>query len=276
MAETLAYLSNLSDPRNLLDIALVAILIYTLLRLFQGTQAVQLVRGILLIALVLLVLSQSFDLIAFNWLLSVASPLLLVAIPVIFQPELRRALERVGRTAPLFLRRTDTTLSQRLVNEVARAAEEMSRRRTGALIVFEGVTGLAEIIDRGVHVDGELSGPLLQTIFFPNSPLHDGAAVVRGDRVAAAGCVLPLAQHDLGDPSMGTRHRAGVGVTEQTDAMSIIVSEETGNISVARNGRMVRVDGGQLRRILTEFYRPSTEKNATPRSDGATEKGRAT
>lgn len=257
MSEILAYLSNLLDLRNLLDIALVALLIYTALRLFQGTQAVQLVRGILLIVLVALVVSQTFDLVAFNWLLSAASPFLLVALPVIFQPELRRALERIGRTTPLlFWRGNDDTLSQRLVAEVARAVDQLARRRTGALMVFEGVTGLAAIIDRGVRVDAEITAELLVTIFWPNTPLHDGAVIVRNERIIAAGCVLPLAQHDLGDPQMGTRHRAAVGVTEQTDAMSVVVSEETGNISVARNGRMVRVDGGQLRKILTEFYRP--------------------
>ena len=203
MSEILPYLSNLRDPRNLLDIALVAILIFTVLRLFQGTQAVQLVRGILVIALVTLVLSQTLDLIAFNWLLGIASPLLLVALPVIFQPELRRALERVGRTAPLFLRRSDNTTSQRIVNEVARAAEQMSRRRTGALIVFEGVTGLAEIIDRGVRLNADVSAELLLTIFWPNSPLHDGAAILRGERdhrrrlCAAAGAARP------GRPAIG-------------------------------------------------------------------------
>lgn len=259
MSDVLAYLSNLSDPRNLLDILLVALMIYAVLRLFQGTQAVALVRGILLIALIALVVSQTFDLVAFNWLLSVASPMLLVALPVIFQPELRRALERVGRTAPFFMRRNDSTVTQSLINEIVQAVEQMARRKTGALIVFEGATGLAEIIDRGVQLHADVSAELLLTIFFPNTPLHDGAAVVRGDRLMAAGCVLPLTQDDLGDPQIGTRHRAAVGVTEQSDAMSIVVSEETGNISVARNGRILRVDGGQLRRILSEFYRPLGE-----------------
>lgn len=259
MSEILAYLSNLRDPSNLLDIALVALLIFAVLRLFQGTQAMQLVRGVLLIVLVTLVLSQTFDLIAFSWLLRIASPMLLVAIPVIFQPELRRALERVGRSAPLFLRRgTDNTISQRLVNEVAQATEQLARKRTGALMVFEGVTGLGEIIDRGVRLDAEISAELLVTIFWPNTPLHDGAAILRGEQIIAAGCVLPLATQDLGDPQVGTRHRAAVGVTEQTDAISLVVSEETGNISVARNGRIVRVDVGQLRKILTEFYRPTS------------------
>lgn len=256
MPEILAYLSNLRDPRNVLDIVLVAILIFVVLRLFQGTQAVQLIRGVLIISLIALIASQTLDLIAFNWILTALSPAILVALPVIFQPELRRALERIGRTAPLFVRRSDGTVSQRLVNDIARAAEQLARRKTGALIVFEGQTGLGEVIDKGVRLNAEVSAELLQTIFFPNTPLHDGAAIIRGDQVIAAGCVLPLAQNDLGDSQLGTRHRAGIGVTEQTDAMSVIVSEETGSISVARNGRIVRVDGGTLRRVLTEFYRP--------------------
>lgn len=273
MSEILAYLSNLRDLRNVLDIALVAILIFAVLRLFQGTQAVQLIRGVLIIALVALIASQTLDLIAFNWILSALSPAILVALPVIFQPELRRALERIGRTAPLFVRRSDSTVSQRLVNEIARAAEQLARRKTGALVVFEGQTGLGEVIDRGVRLNADVSAELLQTIFFPNTPLHDGAAIIRGDQVVAAGCVLPLAQADLGDSQLGTRHRAGIGITEQTDAMSVIVSEETGSISVARNGRIVRVDGGTLRRILTEFYRPGeTDKQE---NKGRTAKGEA-
>lgn len=269
--DILAYLSNLRDLRNVLDIVLVATLIFVVLRLFQGTQAVQLIRGVLIIALIALIASQTFDLIAFNWILSALSPAILVALPVIFQPELRRALERIGRTAPLFVRRGDGAVAQRLVNDIARAAEQLSRRKTGALIVFEGQTGLGEMIDRGVRVNAEISAELLQTIFFPNTPLHDGAVIIRGDQIMAAGCVLPLAQADLGDSQLGTRHRAGIGVTEQTDAMSLIVSEETGNISIARNGRIVRVDGGTLRRILTEFYRPGAEvenaKRDEPRKD---------
>jgi diadenylate cyclase len=258
MADTLTYLAELRNPRNLLDVALIALLVFGVLRLFQGTQAVQLVRGVLLITLVALVLSQTLDLTGFNWLLAIMSPVMLIALPVIFAPELRRALERVSRSAPMFLRRSDSPLSQRIVTEVARAVEEMSRRKIGALIVFEGVTGLAEITDRGVRLDAEVSAELILSIFFPNAPLHDGAAILRGERIVAAGCVLPLSQHDLGDPQLGTRHRAAVGVTEQGDAMSLVVSEESGSISIARNGRMVRVDGGQLRKVLTEFYRPTS------------------
>lgn len=256
MTDILVSLSRLFEWRNLLDVALVSLLFYGLLLLFRGTQAIQLVRGILVIVLGTVVINQVVQLTAFRWLLSNTAAVVLIAIPVIFQPELRRALERVGRTAPLLVRRNDNTTTQRVINEVVKAVEQMADRRIGALIVFEGATGLGEFVDRGVSVDAEVSAELLTTIFFPNTALHDGAVVVAGDRVAAASCVLPLTQRELVDSHMGTRHRAAIGVTEQADALSVVVSEETGNISVARNGRILRIDPGRLRTLLSDFYRP--------------------
>src|SRR5690606_182505 len=141
----------------------------------------------------------------------------LIAIPVIFQPELRRALERVGRTAPLLVRRSDNTTTQTVINEVVKAVEQMSERQTGGLFVFEGSTGLGEYIDRGVALDAEISSELLTTIFFPNTALHDGAVIIVGERIAAASCVLPLTQRELSDSQLGTRHRAAIGITEQAD-----------------------------------------------------------
>ena len=256
MTDILVSLSRLFEWRNLLDVALVSLIFYGLLLLFRGTQAIQLVRGILVIALGTVVVNQVVQLTAFRWLLTNTAAVILIAIPVIFQPELRRALERVGRTAPLLVRRTDNTTTQQVVNEVVKAVEQMSDRHIGALIVFEGATGLGEFVDRGVAVDAEVSAELLTTIFFPNTALHDGAVVVAGDRIAAASCVLPLTQRELADSHMGTRHRAAIGVTEQADALSVVVSEETGNISVARNGRILRIDPGRLRTLLSDFYRP--------------------
>jgi diadenylate cyclase len=256
MTDILISLSRLQDWRNLLDVALVSLIFYGLLLLFRGTQAVQLVRGILVITLVAAIVNQTAQLTAFRWLLNNSAAVVLVALPVIFQPELRRALERVGRTAPLLMRRTDNAGTQRVINEVIKAVELMSERRNGALVVFEGATGLGEIIDRGVHLDAEMTAELLTTIFFPNTALHDGAVIVSGERVAAAGCVLPLTQRELADSQMGTRHRAAIGVTEQADALSVVVSEETGTISVARNGRILRIDSGRLRTLLTDFYKP--------------------
>lgn len=256
MTDILITLSRLQEWRNLLDIALVTLIFYGLLQLFRGTQAVQLVRGILVIVLATAVVNQVVQLTAFRWLLANTAAVVLIAIPVIFQPELRRALERVGRTAPLFVRRNDNTTTQTVINEVVKAVEQMSDRHTGALIVFEGNTGLGEYIDRGVPVDSEVSSELLTTIFFPNTALHDGAVIIVGERVAAASCVLPLTQRELSDSQLGTRHRAAIGITEQADALSVVVSEETGTISVARNGRILRIDASRLRTLLTDFFRP--------------------
>jgi diadenylate cyclase len=254
MTDILASLSRLQEPQHLLDILLVSILIYLVLRIFRGTQAIQLLRGMLVIGIVLLILASVVELTAFNWLLGVSLPVFLFAIPVIFQPELRRALERVGRTAPLAMRRTESASKQRVVTEVVRAVEDMSERKHGALIVFEGSTGLADAVERGVPLNAVLSTELLTTIFYPNTSLHDGAIIVRGDTVAAASCVLPLTQRDLSDSQLGTRHRAAIGITEQSDAMSVVVSEETGSISVARNGRILRLDSSRLRKLLSDFY----------------------
>ncbi len=256
MSEILLSFSRLQDWRNLVDIALVSIIFYGLLQLFRGTQAVQLLRGLLVIALIAVVINAMVQLTAFKWLMANSAAAVLVAIPVIFQPELRRALERVGRSAPLLVRRSDDTMAQRIVNEVIIAVEQMSERRIGALIVFEGTTGLGEFIGRGVPIDAEVTSELLTTIFFPNTALHDGAVIISLDRIAAAGCVLPLTQRELSDSQLGTRHRAAIGVTEQADALTVVVSEETGTISVARNGRILRLDSGRLRTLLSDFFKP--------------------
>lgn len=254
MTEILASLNRLQDVQNLLDVALVSLIFFVLLRFFRGTQAVQLLRGILLITLVTAIISQATDLVAFNWLLSKSMSVILLAIPVIFQPELRRALERVGRSAPFLGRRTDNTGTQRAISEIVKAVEQMAQRKHGALIVFEGETGLGEVTARGVIVNAEVTAELLTTIFFPNTALHDGAVVMRGERIVAASCVLPLSDGDL-DNQLGTRHRAALGVTEQSDALAVVVSEERGTVSVAQNGRILRVEISTLRTVLSRFYR---------------------
>ncbi len=240
---------------SVLDILLVSLIFYGLLRLFQGTQAVSLLRGILVVALVTLLAASRLT--AFNWLIKNSLPVILVAIPVIFQPELRRALERLGRSAPNLGRSNRENVAQQVIHEVVRAVEMLAREQTGALIVMEGETGLEEHIESGERVDARVSARLLTTIFFPGTSLHDGAVVIRGDRIVAAGCVLPLTARMLSDSSLGTRHRAAVGITEQNDALVVVVSEETGIISVARNGRIARrLDGQKLRRVLAAFYKP--------------------
>lgn len=238
------------------DILLVALVFYGLFRLFQGTQAVALLRGILFISLLFVVAASRFT--AFGWLLRNSLPVILVAIPVVFQPELRRALERLGRTAPMWMGRGGReTVAQQVIHEVVQAVETLARERTGALIVLEGDTGLEEYIESGERIDAGISARLLLTVFFPGTPLHDGAVILRGDRMIAAACVLPLTQRDLADSSLGTRHRAAVGITEQNDALAVVVSEETGIISLARGGRIARrLDPQRLRTILQAFYKP--------------------
>lgn len=242
---------------SVLDIFLVALIFYGLFRLFQGTQAVALLRGILVIAFFFVLVGGS-QFTAFAWLVRNSLPALLVAIPVIFQPELRRALERLGRSAPVLVGRTGRDApAQQVIHEVIMAVESLARERTGALIVLEGDTGLEEFIETGERIDSGVTARLLTTIFFPGTPLHDGAVIIRGDRIMAAACVLPLTNRDLVDSSLGTRHRAGVGITEQNDAVAIIVSEETGIISLARAGRIARrLDAARLRTILQAFYKP--------------------
>ena len=260
MPDYLSILSRLTDWQNLLDVGLVTLFFFFLLRLFRGTQAVQLLRGLLVIGLIIVVITRTVELTAFSWLLSSSSIALFVAIPVIFQPELRRALERVGRGMLFLSRKADGALTQEMISAIVRACTQLADNQHGALIVLEGTTGLGEYIDRGVPVDSEVTAEMLLTIFFPNTALHDGAVIVRDGRIAAAGCVLPLTSRDTLDSQLGTRHRAAIGVTEQSDALSIVVSEETGVISVARNGRIVRrLDDNRLRRILTDFYDPRNQ-----------------
>ena len=252
-----AFLGTIPMPTlsSIVDVLLVALIFYGILRLFQGTQAVSLLRGILVVALVATIAASRLT--AFNWLVRAMLPMILVAIPVIFQPELRRALERLGRTGMIIGRTGRENVAQQVIFETVIAVESLAHERTGALIVMEGETGLEEYIETGERVDAKVSARLLTTIFFPGTPLHDGAVIVRGDQIVAAGCVLPLTARTLADSSLGTRHRAAAGITEQNDALAIVVSEETGIISVARNGRIVRrLDGQRLRRVIEGFYRP--------------------
>jgi diadenylate cyclase len=244
---------------SVIDILLVALVFYGLFRLMQGTQAVQLLRGMIIVVLLTILITNVLKLTAFSWLIRNSLSALLVAIPVIFQPELRRALERVGR-AGFAMNRQEPT-SDRVIEEVCHACQRLSERRHGALIVLERETGLQEYIDTGTRVGAKVSAELLLTIFFPNTALHDGAVIIREDEVVAAGCVLPLAGEMTPGRQLGLRHRAAVGATEETDAVSIVVSEETGIISIAHNGRMVRrLDVKRLGKILQAFYRPRLQR----------------
>lgn len=248
------------EPRDLLDILLVSAITYWLLSLIQGTTAVALLRGIVLVFVVGSLTSHVLGLAVLGWLLRNAIPALLVAIPIVFQPELRRALEQIGRAGG-FPRASSATASQRAIEVIAQTAGRLAERRWGALIVLERQTPLGEYADTGIRIDGALSVEFLLNLFYPHSPLHDGAVIVRGDRVLAAGCVLPLAETIDTGHQFGTRHRAGIGITEKTDALSIIVSEETGQVSISNNGRLVRnLDDQKLRRVLPMLLRSRTSE----------------
>ena len=236
------------DAAAALDIFIIAAVIYALLMALRGTTAMTLLRGGVVVVCLLVLLGQVLDLSVVNFILRNSLPGLVVGVIVIFQPEIRRALERAGRT----------TLRSWLSNNehapeteaIATAVVELARRRHGAIIVIERTTGLEEVIETGIKLDAEISPQLLEGIFFPNSPLHDKAVVVRANRVLAACCTLPLAE-SAGAARLGTRHRAGLGITERTDAVAVVVSEETGGISVASDGRLIRLrDDARVRPTL--------------------------
>ena len=260
-------LSRLGDPRNIVDVLVVTVIIYWLLWVAQGTRATQLIRGIVILLALVYFLGTSLQLTTLNWLLRQTWPALVLGIPVIFQPELRRALEQIGHTGawlPHFGSAEDAS-QERMVDELVRAAAQLARHRYGALIVIERQTGLQEYVERGVPIDAFLTRQLLINIFYPNSPLHDAAVVVRDDRIVAASVVLPLTDNISATGQLGTRHRAAIGITEESDALAVVVSEETGHIAVAHNGRLIRnLDQERLRRVLRSLLRldrPTRERS---------------
>lgn len=240
-----------------LDILIVTIIFYGILMLVRGTRADQVLRGVVLLFIFFSIMAALFHLTMVDWLLQNSPIVLLVALPIIFQPELRRALEQVGRTSALInrpLATLATPLQPSTVGELLDAVQRLAERRYGALLVLEGTTGLEDFVRSGVRVDGDVTSDLLVTIFFVHSPLHDGAAIIRGDRILAAGCVLPLSDNPEA-AGRGTRHRAAIGITEQTDAACIVVSEETGSVSLARAGHITTdISLERLRRFLDAFY----------------------
>ncbi len=240
-------------PVEVVDVVLVAFILYQVLKLVRGTQATQLIVGLVLLAILGLAASR-LRLILLGWLFTNAAPFVVIAIIVLFQPELRRVLDQVGRFGHLGrpLSAFNQQLFNRAITEAIRAAERLSARRTGALIAFERDVGLEDYTTTGVRVNAELSAEVLQTIFFPNSPLHDGAVIVRGTTVLAAGCLLPLPDEGRIRERLGTRHRAAIGLSLASDALVLVVSEETGTISVVENGHITRnLEGEALRRRLT-------------------------
>ena len=240
------------QPVAILDIALTALLIYGLFSLIRGTRAVRLVIGVSVLYAIY-VLAQAFGLQLLTQIMQAGAVVGLLAIVVVFQPELRRGLERIGRVGSLgwLLAPTAQRSVERVAGIVARGATTLSAERVGALIVLERETGLQDAAETGVIIDSELTAELLMTIFTPHSPLHDGAVIVREERIVAAGVVLPLSETGLYRERFGTRHRAALGITEQTDALAVVVSEETGSIGLVERGRIVRnLDEDRLRTAL--------------------------
>jgi diadenylate cyclase len=246
-------------PASVVDILIIAAIIYLVLLLMRGTTAVYLARGIVILLAVAFALSRFFELVVLEWLVRNSFPALLIAIPIIFQPEIRRFLARVGRTGRLG--RALFPAYDSVLEAVIEATENLSERRHGALMVLERETGLEDYAETGVRLDATPSVGLLEGLFYPNSPLHDGALILRGDRVVAAGCTLPLSDRvDRG--RIGTRHRAALGISERTDAVAVVVSEERGDISVAADGRMIsRLEKPRLSAILRSLFSTAWERD---------------
>lgn len=241
-----------------IDVLLIAAVIFATLRLLSGTRAMTQLRGALLLVLVAVLAGRLFGLTVVNFLVENSFSALVIGAAIVFQPEIRRALDRLGRTG--LQGWFEHPRYEEVIDSVVKAAARMSEERHGGLIVLERGTGLQDVIETGIPVDARISPELLAGIFYPNSPLHDMAVVLRENRVVAASCVLPLS-NELSDDDrqLGTRHRAAVGITEQTDALSVVVSEETGGISVAVAGRLTHVtDERRLRAVLEWLLEPRT------------------
>lgn len=245
--------------RDAIDIIIVAYVIYRVIDLIQGTRATTLVKGLAFI-FASSVVARALSLRTISWLLDQAITIVLVALPVVFYPELRRALEQIGR-GQLFTRLGIPSKDKPLpiIDEITEAVARLSEKRIGALIAIERETGLQEFIETGISLDAIASKELLMNIFEPNSPLHDGAVILRDNRIASAACLLPLTESHLGS-HLGTRHRAAVGLSEQTDALVVVVSEETGTISLAVGGRLRRyLNEARLKEQLNHYWQGKSE-----------------
>jgi diadenylate cyclase len=257
----LLFIFQRADWLSVVDILLVTLIFFILLYTLRDTQALVLLRGVLFLVILLALLTSLADLPAFSWLIQNTLPALLLAIPVIFAPEIRRGLERIGRAGTLFSpagRATDQE-TQDTIHAVVSAAARLSARQHGALIILQRLDSLEEYNDTGVRLNAKVTPELLLQVFYPNTPLHDGAAIIGYGRLLAAACVMPLSASGIltrsPERQMGLRHRAALGISEVSDAVSVVVSEETGSISIAHSGRMIRrLDPERLENILTAFF----------------------
>lgn len=248
---------------DLLDILLVTVVFYQIYRIMRGTRATQMFAGLLVI-MVAGSIAQLMGLAGMSWLIGSVGAFWVVAFVILFQPELRRALTRVGELG--LLRTFFRTGSEKVVTEVTKAAIELSMKRIGGLIVFQRTTGIRGVIETGILLQAEVTSDLLVTIFFPRTPLHDGAVIISGSTIIAAACILPLTTRNLSDTKLGTRHRAAIGITEELDAVAVVISEETGSISIVENGKFVGRDYKEydLRTDLNRLIYPHImEKSAS-------------
>ena len=251
---------------SVLDIMLVTLIFFGLLYSLRDTQAMALLRGLILLVVAIILLTSLVELPAFSWFAQNSLPALIVAIPVIFAPEIRRALERLGRAGnfwPGSIKSTEVPLEQ-TIHAVVSAAARLSARQHGALIILQRLDDLDDYIRTGVQMNARVTPEMLLQIFYPNTPLHDGGVIIVGSHIAAASCVMPLSASGVlnrsPDRQMGLRHRAALGTSEVSDAIAVVVSEETGGISIAHAGRMLRrLDPDRLENILTAFFRPHGE-----------------
>ena len=264
MPEILANILANIQITDVLDILIVAFVVYKIMEFIKETRAQQLVKGLLFLVFATF-LSGELHFYTLNWILRGTMTIGMIALVIIFQPELRRGLEYVGRhkiniKSPLG--EVDKEKAKRITNQFVKAIDNFSNKKVGALLVFEREVTLEEIVETGTIIDSEISSELLGNIFYEGSPLHDGAVIVRGAKLHAAGCVLPLTQNKELSKDLGTRHRAGLGITEHSDAMSIIVSEETGIISIAVDGKLSRfLDVKTVDKELLNFYLGDLSEN---------------
>lgn len=249
---------------SVLDILLVTLIFFALLYSLRDTQAMALLRGMILLVVALILLTSLVELPAFSWIAQNSLPAILLALPVIFAPEIRRTLERLGRAGtflPVTVKSADLTLEE-TIRAIVTATARLSARQHGALIIMQRLDNLDEFAQTGVQLNAKVTPELLLQIFYPNTPLHDGGVIIVNSKVVAAACVMPLSASGIlnrtPERQMGLRHRAALGTSEASDAIAIVVSEETGGISIAHAGRMLRrLDPDRLENILTAFFRPS-------------------
>jgi len=274
LLDNVLYIYGRLNPLSVLDILLVTLIFYAILVSVRDTQAMVLLRGMIILVVALIFLTTIFELPAFSWFIRNAVPAMLLAIPVIFAPEIRRALERLGRAGTFtlpFIERNEPAQEEdmaKLIHSVTEATARLSARQHGALIVIQRQDNLDQYIETGVQMRAHVTPELLLQIFYPDTPLHDGAVIIADGRVVAAACVMPLSASGVlnrtPERQMGLRHRAALGVSEVSDAISVVVSEESGFIAISHAGRMIRrIDPGRLENILSAFFRSD---DTTPRS----------